>query len=106
MSLQDYRTPAGRIDVASGLESLKETGFIVVGGVLGIVLLVVFAALILVCILCCLRKRGDKVQAEVEKLIYEMDTIENRVAQACRTGKLRLSNESVVRNVSCRVRRA
>ena len=43
-------------------------------------------------------------QAEVEKLIYEMDTIENRVAQACRTGKLLLSNESVVRNVSCRVR--
>ena len=68
-----------------------------------IIILIVASVIILVCILCCLRKRGDILQEEVERLIYEMDTIGNRVAQACRTGKLFLNNVSVVRNVSCRV---
>ncbi|KAI6654202.1 Plexin-A4-like [Oopsacas minuta] len=91
--LEEYRTPAGSFVVVSGVESLTQLGSIVIACILGFLLLIIALVIILVCIMCCLRKRGSIAQAEVEKLIYEMDTIENRVAQACRTEFAELNTE-------------
>ncbi|KAI6661542.1 Plexin-A4-like [Oopsacas minuta] len=92
--LEGYRTPAGRFVIISGIESLKDLGIIVLSWILGLLLLIVILVLILVCIMYCLRRRYSIAHRKaVKKLIYEMDTIEIRIAQACKNEFAELNTE-------------
>lgn len=93
VTLGEYSTEAGSVVILSILGSIQTPASSVAGAIVGLILVILFLSLFLCLCLCYFRHTGHKAGEEVKQLLLEMDTIENRVAQACRTGFAELTSE-------------